>query len=154
MYSTIVVGTDGSQTAVLAVERAAALAAALGSRIVVLHAYESGTPQQRRAGRQESSSKPTEKLTREEDDAQILAEARQQCVDAGVKPEQIDTRTAHTGPAVGLLDVATEVRAELIVLGSRRMRGPKRLLLGSVSQQVTDHAPCDVVIAVPNAFAR
>ncbi len=152
MYSTIVVGTDGSQTAVMAVERAAALAAVLGSRLVVLHAYQPGTPRHRLARPHGSPDQPVAKLSPDEEDVEILADAKQLCVEAGVKPEQVETRTAHTGPAVGLLDLAVEIKAELIVMGSRRLVGPKRFLLGSVSQQVTDHAPCDVTIVVASAF--
>ncbi len=153
MYSTIVVGTDGSQTAVLAVERAASLAAALGSRLVVLHAYQPGTPRHRLARPHGSPDEAVAKLSPDEEDVEILAEAMQLCVEAGLTPEQVETRTAHTGPAVGLLDLAAEVKAELIVMGSRRLIGPKRFLLGSVSQQVTDHAPCDVTIVVAGPVA-
>ncbi len=153
MYSTIVVGTDGSETATLAVQRAASLAAELGSKVVVLHAYEPGSPQHRPHRHHGSADRPTRKLSREEEDAEILAEAEQLCVDAGMQAGQIETRTGHTGPAVGLLDLAAEVKAELIVLGSRRITGPRRFLLGSVSQRVTDHAPCDVTIVIPSDFA-
>ncbi len=148
MYSTIVVGTDGSREAVLAVKRAAGLAAALGSRVVVLHADEPGSPHHRLAGPPGSSPDPSRKLSRKEEDEEILAQARQLCLDAGVDAEQVETRSARTGPAIALLDLAAEVQAELIVVGSRRMIGPKRFLLGSVSQRVTDHALCDVTIVV------
>jgi nucleotide-binding universal stress UspA family protein len=47
-------------------------------------------------------------------------------------------------PARALLDAARG--AELVVVGSRGVGGFKGLLLGSVSQQVVQHAPCPVVV--------
>lgn len=47
-------------------------------------------------------------------------------------------------PAAALLDAAKG--AELLVVGSRGHGGFKGLLLGSVSHQVAQHAPCPVVI--------
>jgi nucleotide-binding universal stress UspA family protein len=48
------------------------------------------------------------------------------------------------GPAGALIDTAG--RADLLVVGTRGRGGFAGLLLGSVSQQVTHHAPCPVVI--------
>ena len=50
-------------------------------------------------------------------------------------------------PASTIVEVAADERAELIVVGSRG-RGPfASLLLGSVSAEVVDHAPCPVLVA-------
>ena len=49
------------------------------------------------------------------------------------------------GPTVPtLLDAASD--ADLLVVGSRGLGGFKGLILGSVSQQCVQHAPCPVVI--------
>lgn len=47
-------------------------------------------------------------------------------------------------PASALLDAAGD--ADLVVVGSRGLGGFKSLLLGSVSHQIVQHAPCPVVI--------
>lgn len=146
MYETIVVGTDGSQSAELAVQRAAELASQLDSRIVVVHAYQAGTPDHRRRPSQHNPHQHSERLSREEQAEEILNEAKRLCLEAGVTPERIETKIAHTEPAISLLDLAAEIRADLIVMGSRQIAGPKRVLLGSVSQRVTDHSSCDVTI--------
>ena len=68
--------------------------------------------------------------------------------------EQVDTenlvieeRVVAGPPADALLTAATE--GDLLVVGSRGHGGFKGLLLGSVSQQVANHAPCPVVIVPP-----
>lgn len=49
-------------------------------------------------------------------------------------------------PGTRIVDAATDTRAELVVVGSRG-RGPLRsMLLGSVSAEVVDHAPCPVLV--------
>ena len=48
-------------------------------------------------------------------------------------------------PAEQLVETATELGADLVVVG-RRNRGPLRALLGSVSSRVVRRAPCDVLV--------
>lgn len=49
-------------------------------------------------------------------------------------------------PAQEIVSCAREVRADLLVLGTRRLQGAKRFLLGSVSARVVELAPCSVLI--------
>jgi nucleotide-binding universal stress UspA family protein len=49
------------------------------------------------------------------------------------------------GPADALLDVANDVDASLIIVGSQRMAGPRRLL-GSVPNKVSHEAQTNVLI--------
>jgi nucleotide-binding universal stress UspA family protein len=56
--------------------------------------------------------------------------------------------TAHVrrgDQAVALLDVATETRARLIVIGPRRLGGAGALLSGT-ADEVAHRAPCDVLL--------
>ncbi len=50
-------------------------------------------------------------------------------------------------PATAICDAAEEHGYDVIVIGSRNLKGMKRLLLGSVSEKVAHHAACDVLIA-------
>jgi len=59
---------------------------------------------------------------------------------------RVKTHAIRKGPADALLDVAAEVRASLIVVGSRGMHGAKRLVLGSVPNKVSHQARCNVLI--------
>ena len=60
--------------------------------------------------------------------------------------------TVNDLPARGVLE-ATGTDADLLVVGARGLGGFQGLLLGSVSQQVAQHARCPVVI-VPDKAAR
>lgn len=65
---------------------------------------------------------------------------------AGGDPPDVtlDVRIVEGAPGPALLDAAQG--AGLVVVGSRGRGGFTGLLLGSVSQQVTHHAPCPVVV--------
>ena len=49
-------------------------------------------------------------------------------------------------PAEGLIEVAEEENVDCIIVGNKGMTGAKRFLLGSVPNQVSHHAPCNVMI--------
>ena len=78
-----------------------------------------------------------------EDDARRLLD---EAVAAAGIPAGVDVerRTVNDLPARGLLDSAAD--ADLLVVGARGRGGFRGLLLGSVSQQAAQHAPCPVVI--------
>ena len=84
---------------------------------------------------------------------EYVAAARQVLADAtGAIPTGPDAMEPHRllgeGPAAEVLLRAAE-RADLLVVGSRGRGGFAGLLLGSVSQQCAQHAPCPVVIVPP-----
>ena len=62
---------------------------------------------------------------------------------------EVHGSVANESPAAALLDAAAT--ADLLVVGSRGLGGFERLLLGSVSQQVAQHARCPVLIVRPRA---
>ncbi len=64
---------------------------------------------------------------------------REQGLDA-----QAAVRDGEPGPAI--VEEAKEWGADLIVVGSRGHTGLRRMLTGSVSQYVVDHAPCPVEV--------
>jgi len=57
-----------------------------------------------------------------------------------------DSRVAEHEIRTGILDVAQEWHADLIVLGSHGEKGLKKFLLGSVAEFVARHAHCSVLI--------
>ena len=59
---------------------------------------------------------------------------------------QVELYARKGDPAEAILDVVQEVGADLVIVGSKGMRGTKRFLLGSVPNKVSHHAPCDVMI--------
>lgn len=60
---------------------------------------------------------------------------------------QIDTRVVRGRPASALVDEAHSLQPDLIVIGNRGHGPFATLLLGSVSTEVVDHAPCPVLVA-------
>lgn len=60
--------------------------------------------------------------------------------------DDAETRVLHGGPGPALCALATDIDANVIVMGSRGRGGIKRALLGSVSDHVVRNAPCTVMI--------
>jgi|SRR5215218_7172080 len=143
MFASIVVGTDGSQTAQEAVRQAVALAGKLGARLEIVSAYE---PVSSARLREEAQHVPADlqwMVNPREDVDATLREAAELAQEAGVETE---TYARQGDPADAILDVAEERGADLIVVGNKGMTGAKRFLLGSVPNKVSHHAPCSVLI--------
>jgi nucleotide-binding universal stress UspA family protein len=143
MFKSIVVGTDGSDTARKAVRAAVDLAGTLGATLDIVSAYEP-VPAQRL--RQEARQAPADlqwTITPREDVEATLAEAAEELEGIGVA---VRTYAREGDPADAILDVAEERGADLIVVGNKGMTGAKRFLLGSVPNKVSHHAPCSVLI--------
>ena len=143
MFRSIVVGTDGSETAQKAVDAAVELARLSGAQLEIVSAYE---PVSRARLRDEKRQVPADLQwmvnPREEVDA-TLADAAERVAESGVEPR---TYAREGDPADAILDVAEELGSDLIVVGNKGMTGAKRFLLGSVPNKVTHHAPCSVMI--------
>ena len=143
MFKTIVVGTDGSETASKAVAQAVGLAKAVQARVLVVSAYEPVSDARlREEGRQVPADMQWMVNPREDVDA-TLQEAAGGAQDEGV---DIETFARQGDPADAILDVAEETKADLIVVGNKGMTGARRFLLGSVPNKVSHHAPCSVLI--------
>jgi len=143
MFGSIVVGTDGSETAGEAVRQATELAKNTGSKIDLVSAYEPVTSARLRE-EQTEVPKDLEWMVnpREDVDATLTAAADQ--IKAGGVEVEIFAREGD--PADAILDVAEERKAGLIVVGNKGMTGAKRFLLGSVPNKISHHAPCSVLI--------
>jgi nucleotide-binding universal stress UspA family protein len=140
MYRTIVVGTDGSRTALVAVQHAVELARLSGA---TLHVVSARHPSYALAGGAEMGPTGLDPVTAaSESAAAALDEALAEAEAAGVPAERHDPAGP---PADCLVDVATKVSADLIVVGSRGMHGARRVL-GSTPNSVSHHAPCHVLL--------
>jgi nucleotide-binding universal stress UspA family protein len=133
---TIVVGYDETEAAKRALERAADLAMAFGSTIVVTSVAGVMMP----AGRGTGGVDPTDPV---EAHVAELEHAREYLSGRNLQAELV--------PAVGdaadaIITLAEERKADLIVVGTREPSLLERLLGLSVSQAVSRHAHCDVLI--------
>ncbi len=143
MFGSIVVGTDGSETATQAVRQATELASAVGARIDLVSAYEPVPTQRLREERREAPEDLQWAINPREDVDGTLDEAAEAIKRAGV---EVETFARQGDPADAILDVAEERSADLIIVGNKGMAGAKRFLLGSVPNKVSHHAPCSVMI--------
>jgi nucleotide-binding universal stress UspA family protein len=128
----IIVGTDGTDSAERAVDRAGAFARAFGATVHVVSAYSDDTTRLLGAGRQTDRAHAQQHIDR----------AQERLAKQGVENEAHITNE-EAGRA--LVAIADEQHAQMIIVGNRGMSGAKRVL-GSVPNYVSHHAPCDVVI--------
>lgn len=154
MVKRIVVGTDGSETAGVAVDYAVDLAKAAGASVIVVTAFDERPPK--------DSATAYEPTLREDDSTRglpddvgravggradalaTLDQAVARATKAGV--EDVDSKVREGDPAAAILDVAEDTGADLIVVGNVGMTGAKRFLMGSVPNKITHHAPCSVLV--------
>ena len=79
----------------------------------------------------------------EQQGLEMLRGTAEEAIAAGVKTEFTQT---EGNPGRTICDLAQTWTADLIVVGSRGRTGIKEMFLGSVSNYVTHHAPCSVLI--------
>jgi nucleotide-binding universal stress UspA family protein len=133
---TILYPTDFSERAGFAFDLACALARDHGARLVVLHVIELPAP----LGGDAGMYVPVPAA-----DWVVLREKLQQLRPApGVAVEH---RLAEGDPAAEIVYAAGEVKADLVVMGTHGRTGLRRLLMGSVAEQVVREAPCPVLTA-------
>jgi nucleotide-binding universal stress UspA family protein len=143
VFTRIVVGTDGSDTAAEAVRQAVDLAKLSGAELGIVSAYEP-VPKRRVDGEQLDAPADVQYEIGPREDVNLVldsaaAAARKEGVEVQTHPVQAD-------PAEAILNVAEETKADLIVVGNKGMTGARRFLLGSVPNNVSHHAPCSVII--------
>ena len=143
MFKSIVVGTDGSDTANQAVRQAVELALAVGGSIDLVSAYAPVPAQRLSEERRQAPEDLQWAITPREDVDATLAAAAAIAQEAGVS---VEVFPRQGDPADAILDVAEERGSDLIVVGNKGMTGAKRFLLGSVPNKVSHHAPCSVLI--------
>ena len=128
----IIVGTDGTDTAERALDRAGSFARAFGATVHVVSAYSDDRTPLVGAGRQGDRAHAQQHLDR----------AQERLAKQGVESE-VHITNQEAGRA--LVAIADEQHAQMIVVGNRGMTGAKRVL-ASVPNYVSHHAHCDVVI--------
>jgi nucleotide-binding universal stress UspA family protein len=131
----ILLATDGSEDADLALRTAVDVAEKTGSELHVVHAWHS-VPSTR--------FEPYIRAQLKKEAQELLAEQV-----GYIKAKGDDAARAHLmeGPAADeIVDLAEELGADLVVIGSQGMGSVGSLLVGSVSEGVVHHAPCPVLV--------
>src|SRR4051794_28285283 len=139
MNDVIVVGTDGSETADVAVQRAASLAKLTGARVELVSGFREDFSMVAVSGMYVGDLAG---------DARKPADGCLEATAAGLRADGLEVETHCMGgaPADALIDIAEATGANLIVVGSKGMRGGRRFMLGNVPNKVSHHAPCSVMI--------
>ena len=144
MFKSIVVGTDGSETATQAVRQAVDLAKEIGAKVELVSAYEP-VPESRLRHERTEVPEDVSWMVNPREDVQAVLDAEAERI-KGVGVGEVETYAREGDPADAILDVAEETGADLIVVGNKGMTGARRFLLGSVPNKVSHHAPCNVMI--------
>ena len=142
MFSKILVGLDGSDYSLKALEFALDLAKKYSSQLVLVHVvmrqiYAINPPE---AGILAGTAIVREL---EAEGKSILAKGVETVKAQGLP---VEARLRQGVPAEELLRAAADEKADLIVLGSRGLSQVKAFLLGSVSDKVSHHAKCPTLI--------
>jgi len=140
MFSRIVVGLDGSPQSDRAFTVARDMAALTKAAVTIVHVREmmlapavGGVPR---------------RIDEDEIETKIRTQADELAKAGNGGELQIVATTSAGGPAHDIANVARDVGAELIVVGTRGMGVIAGLLLGGVTQRLLQIAPCPV-LAVP-----
>lgn len=142
MFTRIVVGTDGSDTAAQAVTQAIELARLTGAQLGIVSAYSGHSGRHAQSDPGAPADVAYELGPRE--DVNIVLDAA--AADAKAAGVDVQTHAVEADPADAILNVAEETKADLIVVGNKGMTGARRYLLGSVPNNVSHHATCSVII--------
>ena len=138
-YQTVVVGTDGSDSSLRAVERAARIAG--DAKLIVASAYLPHGDDNRAADvlRDESY-----KVTGSAPIYEILHTAKERAHNAGAK--NVEERAIVGAPVDALVSLAEDAKADLLVVGNVGLSTIAGRLLGSVPANVSRRAKVDVLI--------
>jgi nucleotide-binding universal stress UspA family protein len=140
-YTTIVVGTDGSDSSLRAVEKAGQIAAGSGATVVVATAY---FPQGEDHHAADVLKDEGYKMSGNAPIYAILREARDRAQKAGAK--SVEEKAIVGAPVDALVDLAEEVKADLLVVGNVGLSTIAGRLLGSVPANVARRSKTDVLI--------
>jgi len=142
-YASVVVGTDGSETAEAAVRHAAGLAKLFDARLTIVTGF---TAHPEEEARRQAEAPPDVRWIITDASSADERARRGRAIAREVGVEEVVIRVDSGDPASLLLDAAEDMSADVIVVGSKGMTSPKRFVLGNVPNKVSHHATCDVVI--------
>lgn len=147
MYARILIATDGSDLADRALDRGLELAKLAGSEVTIVTVTEPaaviGGGYATVAG---TMVDPLPELIEAQNKGarELLERAAKRAADQGVTARTV--LVDNSFPAEGIVRAATDIDAQLIVMGSHGRRGLNRLLLGSQTNNVLAHTKVPVLV--------
>lgn len=142
-YTTVLVGTDGSESSFRAVDRAAEVARGSGATLILVTAYH---PMSQREAQDAANALGGEayKVAGSAPAEDVLRSASDRARAAGV--DKTETIAVEGDPVDELARVAKERDVDLVVVGNRGLNSLAGRLLGSVPANISHRAHCDVLI--------
>jgi len=141
----VLIAFDGSEDSIKAIKLAGSITSKSKMRFTVVHVYTSPSIRFSAASGMPMVDYKALEDAKKEDAKRLLAKGLQLAEGVGIQAagELIEA------PSVveAIVEFATKEKADLIIVGTRGMTGFKKLLLGSVSSGLVNHAPCNVLIA-------
>jgi nucleotide-binding universal stress UspA family protein len=139
----VVVGTDGSESSLRAVDRAAKIAADSDAKLIIATGY---FPQKDDTRAADVLGDEGYKVTGNAPIYAMLHDARDRAKAAGAK--KIEDRSIQSGPVDALVDLAEEVGADLLVVGNVGLDARSAIIgrVFSVPGAVATRAKIDVMI--------
>jgi universal stress protein A len=136
---TILYPTDLSEIAKCAFPLAYSLARDHGARLIVLHVIPVGT----------FTVRTLAELGQGESAEEFEGDLKQ-LLQAAATPDlrvPMEHKIVRGDPVTAILQVAEDTKSDLLVVGSHGRTGLRRLLMGSVAEQLMRKAPCPVLVA-------
>jgi nucleotide-binding universal stress UspA family protein len=142
-YSMIAAGSDGSESSLRAVDRAGELAKAFDAGLVVVCAYHPMSAREQAlitAALGDTKMRVTGTAAAEEALATAMERARV------IGYDQVEGKLIVGDAVEALLSITRERAVDLIVVGNRGINTLSGRFLGSVPSDISQRAPCDVLI--------
>ncbi|HVQ97624.1 MAG TPA: universal stress protein [Mycobacterium sp.] len=142
-YKVVVVGTDGSESSLRAVEEAAKIAAEYDAKLIIASAYLPEDNDQA-----SEPDQPKDDSYKTQGNAPVYAQLREasdRAKAAGIT--DVEERPIEGAAVDALLDLVEEVNADLLVVGNVGLNSVAGRLLGSVPSAVRRRAKTEVLIA-------
>lgn len=144
----IVVGVDFSAESESAAKQALEIARHTGAELILVHIGMVVEPAKHPGGSVHSSIKEWEEMLRQQlaDDRRLLEEMRERMRGQGVEISHV---VKDSFADTGLVDAASELGADLLVIGTHGRTGLKRFFLGSISERVVRLSTTNVMVVRP-----
>ena len=142
-YTTVLVGTDGSESSYRAVDRAATVARDSGGTLLLLTAYRPMSAREVQDAR-DALGDEAYKVSGSTPAEDVLRDAADRARALGVT--SVETVAVEGDPVDALSEAVKDRGIDLLVVGNRGLNSLAGRLLGSVPANITHKAACDVLI--------
>ncbi|GLZ42355.1 universal stress protein [Actinokineospora sp. NBRC 105648] len=144
VYRTIVVGTDGSETSLRAVDRAGAIAGDTGAALVIVCAYQAPDPRAVDRARDVLGDDVGYQVVGHTPAAETVRTAAERATSAGATT--VETVVRDGAPVPVLAEAVRRFDADLLVVGNRGLDTIAGRILGSVPAEAARKSTVDVLI--------